>query len=367
VGRGLAAVSGILHDRLTRRQITRQQYNDQLSLVSGTIDYTGFGSVPLVVEAVFEDIAVKHAVLAELERVLPASAIFASNTSTIPISRIAERSARPGRIVGMHFFSPVQKMPLLEVIVTPATSPEVVTTAVAFGRRLGKTVIVVNDSPGFFANRILAPYINEAGRMLDEGIAIDAIDNAMVDFGFPVGPLTLLDEVGLDIAGKSGAIMAAAFGDRLQPSVSIGRLLASGRLGRKSKQGFYLYDKNGGKGGVDQSVYGVLGGAAHRSALGKDEIQQRCVLAMVNEAVRCLEEGVVRQPHEGDVGAVFGIGFPPFRGGPYRYVDATGADSIMKRLVELDARHAGRFTPCAGLVMMAREGRRFYPADGKPV
>jgi 3-hydroxyacyl-CoA dehydrogenase / enoyl-CoA hydratase / 3-hydroxybutyryl-CoA epimerase len=367
VARGLAAVREVLADRLAKRQITRQEFDDELSLVSGTIGYTGFANIPLVIEAVFEELAVKHAVLTELEPLLATSAIFATNTSTIPITKIADGSARPQRVIGMHFFSPVHKMPLLEVIVTPRTAPDVVTTAVAFGRKIGKTVIIVNDSPGFFVNRILAPYINEAGRMLDEGVAIDEIDRALVDFGFPVGPITLLDEVGLDIAGKSGAIMAAAFGDRLQPSASLQAMLKSGRLGRKAKKGFYLYDATGKKGGVDESVYALLPTSPQRREMPNEDIQRRCALAMVNEAVRALEERVVRQPRDGDVGAVFGIGFPPFRGGPYRYVDAIGAGEVVNQLQLLNAAHPGRFVPCELLVTMARETKRFYPASGKPV
>ena len=367
VARGIAAVRDVLKDRLTKRQITRQQFDDQLSLVSGTVDYTGFRQLPMVVEAVFEEIGVKHKVLAELEPLLADHAIFATNTSTIPITRIAEGAKRPERVIGMHFFSPVHKMPLLEVIVTPKTSPEVITTTVAFGRKLGKTVIVVNDAPGFFANRILAPYINEAGRLLDEGVAIDTIDTAMLDFGFPVGPITLLDEVGIDIAEKSGAVMSAAFGDRLQPSQSLGKVLGAGRLGRKGKKGFYLYDENGKKAGVDESVYALLPTGSRRTTIAKDVIQQRCVLAMVNEAARCVEEGIVRQPRDGDVGAVFGIGFPPFRGGPYRYIDTVGVVQIVQQLERLNTQHPGRFTPCALLVNMAQEGRRFYSATGKPV
>ncbi len=369
VGRGLAAARDVLKGRLIKRQVTRQQFEDQFGLISGTIEYTGFGSVPLVIEAVFEDLAVKHQVLAELEPKLPAHAIFASNTSTIPISRIAAGSQRPERVVGMHFFSPVHKMPLLEVIVTPQTAPEVTATVVAFGRKLGKTVIVVNDAPGFFANRILAPYINEAGRMLDEGVPIDVLDKAMLSFGFPVGPVTLLDEVGLDVAGKSGAVMSAAFGDRVQPSAALGKLIASGRLGRKGKKGFYLYDENGKKGGVDESVYAIIGVPQRQQSSPAlvQEIQERCALAMVNEAVRCLEEGIVRQPRDGDVGAVFGIGFPPFRGGPYRYADSVGAAELVKRLEALNAKYPGRFVPSARLVAMAADGTRFYPATGKPV
>ena len=366
VARGLSAVRTVIDERLKKKQITRQEFEDQLSLVSGTIEYTGFGHVPLVIEAVFEDVAVKHQVLAEIERVLPASAIFASNTSTIPIATIADGAPRPERVIGMHFFSPVEKMPLLEVIVTPRTAREVISTVVAFGRKLGKTVIVVNDSPGFFVNRILAPYINEAARMLDEGVAIEAIDRALLDFGFPVGPVTLLDEVGLDIAAKSGAIMAKAFGDRLKPSDSLAKVLAAGRLGRKAKKGFYLYDATGKKGGVDESAYANFP-AMMRTELPRDEIQRRCALAMVNEAVRCVEERIVRAPRDSDVGAVFGIGFPPFRGGPLRYVDAVGAAEVVRQLEELEAKHPGRFAPCELLKNMARDGRRFYPAAGRPV
>ncbi len=370
VGAGLAAVRGVLKDRLTKKQITRQQFDDQMLLAGGTVDYSGFTNVDLVIEAVFEDLAVKQRVLGEVESVTPDDAIFASNTSTIPIAKIAEASQRPDRVVGMHFFSPVHKMPLLEVIVTPRTANQVTATAVAYGKSLGKTVIVVQDSPGFYVNRILVPYLNEAGRLLDGAAAIDAVDKALVDFGFPVGPITLLDEVGLDIAGKSGAIFVEAFGERLAPSATLRRVVESGRLGRKGKKGFYLYDAEGKKGDVDESVYALVhggGSAAQRVDFSADEIQRRCVLAMVNEAARCLEEGIIRSPRDGDVGAVFGIGFPPFRGGPFRYIDSVGAARIVDELEELNTRFLGRFFPSELLVRMARRSERFYPTDGKPL
>ncbi|MHB1071066.1 MAG: 3-hydroxyacyl-CoA dehydrogenase NAD-binding domain-containing protein, partial [Gemmatimonadaceae bacterium] len=367
VAKGLSAVRDVLNERLKKKQVTRQQFADQLSLVSGTVDYTGFSNAPLLIEAVFEDLAVKHAVLKEAESVLPPGAIFATNTSTIPIHKIAAASRDASRVVGMHFFSPVHKMPLLEVIVTPQTAPDVVATTVAFGRKLGKTVIVVNDAPGFYVNRILAPYINEAGKLLDEGARIEAIDTAMLDYGFPVGPVTLLDEVGLDVAGKSGAIMAAAFGDRLQPSVTLGKVLAAGRLGRKGKKGFYLYDENGKKGGVDTSVYDMTPAGSSRVEVNAADIQERLSLAMVNEAVRCVEDGNLRAPRDGDIGAVFGIGFPPFRGGPLRVVDTIGAAELVKRLDALNARFPGRFEPAKMLRDMAARGTTFYPKVGRPV
>ena len=367
VAKGVNAVREILRDGLTKRRITRQQFEDQAGLLAGTVDYTGFGRVPLVIEAVFEDLKVKHAVLKETEAVLAPDAVFATNTSTIPITRIAEASRRPERVIGMHFFSPVHKMPLLEVITTPKTAGEVTATVVEFGRRIGKTVIVVNDSPGFFVNRILAPYVNEAGRLLDEGVRVEAIDKAMVAFGFPVGPIQLIDEVGLDIAGKSGAIMAEAFGARMQPSEALQKVLGAGRLGRKGKKGFYAYDADGRRETVDGSVYDLFAGGATAREVPKDEIQRRLSLAMVNEAARCLEEGIIHSARDGDVGAVFGIGFPPFRGGPFRYVDAVGAAEVVKQLEALDAGHGGRFTPAAVLKEMARDNRTFYPRTGKPV
>jgi 3-hydroxyacyl-CoA dehydrogenase/enoyl-CoA hydratase/3-hydroxybutyryl-CoA epimerase len=376
VGKGLAAVRDVLQERLTRKQITRQQFDDYMALAGGTAEYTGFGNVDLVIEAVFEDLALKHSVLQVVEQLVPDHAVIASNTSTIPIRSIAQGLKRHDRVVGMHFFSPVHKMPLLEVIVTSETRPEATVTAVAYGRRLGKTVIVVNDGPGFYTTRILAAYMNEAGRILDEGVAVDALDKALVDFGFPVGPITLMDEVGLDVGGKVGLVMAEAFGARMMPGEGVRRVVESGRTGRKGRKGFYLYDESGRKGGVDPSVYQLIHQGDRRAspqAMGPvvgieaAEITERCVLAMVNEAARCLQEGVLRSPRDGDIGAVFGLGFPPFHGGPFRYMDAIGIDELVRRLSLLDGRFPGRFTPADVLVEMSRAQRRFYPAEGKPV
>jgi 3-hydroxyacyl-CoA dehydrogenase/enoyl-CoA hydratase/3-hydroxybutyryl-CoA epimerase len=297
-----------------------------------------------------------------VEEVTGPKTIFASNTSTIPIAQIAEGARRPERVCGMHFFSPVQKMPLLEVIVTDRTSAEVTATVVAYGKQLGKTVIVVNDGPGFYANRVLSPYVNEAGRLLDEGVAIDAIDRALLDFGFPVGPVTLIDEVGLDVAGKAGVILQEAFGERMAPALSLQRVVAAGRLGRKGRKGFYTYDAKGKKGGVDESVYELLPTGAQRIEVSAAEIQHRTVFAMLNEAARCLQDGILRAPRDGDVGAVFGIGFPPFRGGPFRYMDALGLVEVVRTLEDLNARHSPRFEPADVLVRMAERGERFYPA-----
>jgi len=259
----------------------------------------------------------------------------------------------------MHFFSPVHRMPLLEVIAAEGTSKETIVTAVAFGRRMGKTVIVVQDRPGFFINRILAPYMNETGHLLREGAPIEAVDSAMVRWGFPVGPVTLMDEVGLDVAVKAGGVMFAALGERLTPAITIDALVKSGRMGRKNGRGFFRYE-NGKKAGPDEEVYGVLG-ITKGQAPGEAAMVERLTLAMLNESVRALEEGVIRMPRDGDIGAIFGFGYPPFRGGPFRTLDAMGTATAASALERLAGIHGPRFAPAAMLKGLAERGGRFYP------
>lgn len=361
VGKGLQAARRILEDRLKRRRITRQEFQRLVRLLSGDVGWGGFRRADLVVEAVFEDLAVKHQVFHDLEAHVREDCVLASNTSTIPIAKIAAATRHPERVLGMHFFSPVEKMPLLEVIVTDRTAPWVTVTAVAFGRAMGKTVIVVRDHPGFWVNRILAPYLNEAGRLLQEGVEIEMLDRTMTKFGFPVGPITLLDEVGLDVAQKASKVMVEAFGERMHPTDGIGRMIDDGRLGRKNARGFFRYE-HGKKRGVDEAVYEIVG-AQSSSNLGRDDIAQRLVYAMLNEAAYAVDEGVVRSPRDGDIGAVFGIGFPPFRGGPLRYLDDLGAPQVVETLKSLADRHGDRFNPAPRLVRMAERTERFHSAD----
>jgi 3-hydroxyacyl-CoA dehydrogenase / enoyl-CoA hydratase / 3-hydroxybutyryl-CoA epimerase len=360
LGRGLRYAREVFEERLKRRSLTRYEFADRVNRLSASLDYSGFKHADLVIEAVFEDLDLKRKVLAEVEAATGKDCVFASNTSSLPIGDIAKDSWRPSRVLGMHFFSPVQKMPLLEVIVTPQTDAWATATAVQFGRRMGKHVIVVRDGPGFYTSRALAPYMNEAARLVQEGAAIEAIDHAMVDFGFPVGPVTLLDEVGIDVGAKVAKILHHAFGERMAAPESMARVIEDGRLGRKNRRGFYLYDEAGKKGGVDASVYALLPGGGERKPIEPGEIQERLVFAFLNEAVLCLQEGILRSPRDGDVGAIFGLGFPPFLGGPFRYLDHLGARFAMEVLERLRAKHGDRFAPAPLLVERAREGKTFY-------
>lgn len=359
VGRGIKAATGIVDGRLARRRISRSEAERLRALISGSDRYAGFKSCELVIEAVFEDLEVKRKVLKEVEEATGPHTIFATNTSTIPISLIGAQASRPTQVIGMHFFSPVDKMPLLEIIPTDRTSQETIATVVAFGRRMGKKVVVVKDHPGFWVNRILTPYLNEAGRLLSEGTPVDQLDRVLLKTGFPVGPAALLDEVGLVVAQKAGKVMHEAFGARLEPAPLLGTLLADQRQGRKNGRGFYHYH-DGHKSGVDDSVYDLLG--VHPKPRDPREIEQRCLYAMLNEAAMAFAEGVVRSPRDGDMASIFGIGFPPFRGGPLRMIDDLGAANVVKTLTELAAKHGPRFAPAPALVQMAKDGGRYYPA-----
>ncbi len=364
VARGLKYVRGVLDGQVKRRSITPLEADRAMSRVTGTLDYSGFANCDVVVEAVFEDIKLKRKMIEEVEKRAGARTIFATNTSALPIGEIAADSKRPENIIGMHYFSPVEKMPLLEVVVTENTAPWVTATCVALGKRQGKTVIVVRDGPGFYTSRILGPYMNEAAYLLAEGAPVNRIDGALKDFGYPVGPMALLDEVGIDVGQKVAKTLAEAFGERMAPAPGMDKLAGDDRLGKKNRRGLYLYKgekKDDGR-QVDESVYKLLG-VSPRQDFDRNEITERCVLQMVNEAALCLAEGIIKSPRDGDIGAVFGLGFPPFRGGPFRYIDSEGADRIVDRLKALEDRFGERFTPASLLVENAQAGRKFYGTD----
>ena len=317
----------------------------------------------LVVEAVFEDLALKRRVLAEVEEVLSDEAVFASNTSALPIASIAGEARHPERVLGMHYFSPVPKMPLLELVRAEKTADWAVATARDFGVRQGKTVIVVRDGPGFYTTRILSPFLNEAVRLLEEGARVEDVDRAMKDFGYPVGPIALLDEVGIDVGAHVVKEFGNLFASRgLDASDALPRLFEAGFKGRKNNRGFYKYGRRRrGAKPVNPEVYAFFGGR-NRKAVPSQEMADRLSLLMANEAAHCLQEEVIACPRDGDVGAILGLGFPPFRGGPFRYFDALGPDAARGLLLALAEKHGPRFRPAPLLEDMARSGKRFYDA-----
>jgi len=360
VAKALGSVGAIFDERVKKRSMDKLERLAKMRLVTAGTGWDGFEHVDLLIEAVFEDLKLKQDMLRAFEDLNPRG-IFATNTSSIPIGDIARASAHPETVLGMHYFSPVNKMPLLEVIVTPKTAHEVTATAVAAGKKQGKTVIVVGDGPGFYTSRVLAPYMNEAVTLLLEGASIEDIDGALTAFGFPVGPMTLLDEVGIDVGAKVAKILHGAFGERMAVPEAMAKVIDAGRLGRKNKKGFYTYEE-GKKKTVDASVYALLPGGAARKKVSRDEIAERCVLQMVNESALTLGEGILRSARDGDVGAVFGLGFPPFRGGPFRWADAEGTKSVLERMRKLEARFGKRFAPAPLLAELGSAGRPFHGA-----
>ncbi|PMH41818.1 multifunctional fatty acid oxidation complex subunit alpha [Vibrio sp. 10N.286.49.B3] len=340
-----------------RRILTKAQLQSKMLQLSGGTDFTLFNRLDVVIEAVFEDLELKQTMVADIEEHGNETTIFATNTSSLPIHQIAEKAQRPENVVGLHYFSPVEKMPLVEVIPHANTSDETISTVVALARKQGKTPIVVKDCAGFYVNRILAPYMNEAASVLMGGEPIESLDTALLDFGFPVGPITLLDEVGVDIGAKIMPILVAELGDRFQGPDVFDILLNDDRKGRKTGKGFYTY--KGKKKEVDKSVYTLLG-LQPEAKLAAKEIALRCVLPMLNEAIRCLDEGVIRSPRDGDIGAIFGIGFPPFLGGPFHYMDQIGIPQLVELMNEYAEKFGDRFAPCDGLLTRASLDERFY-------
>ncbi|ENQ8747007.1 TPA: fatty acid oxidation complex subunit alpha FadJ [Vibrio parahaemolyticus] len=340
-----------------RRILSKADLQANMLQLSGGVDFTSYNHIDVVIEAVFEDLDLKQQMVADIEANAKSETIFATNTSSLPIHKIAEKAERPENIVGLHYFSPVEKMPLVEVIPHETTSDETISTVVALAKKQGKTPIVVKDKAGFYVNRILAPYMNEAAHILLANESIEKLDGALLDFGFPVGPITLLDEVGVDIGAKIMPILVNELGERFKGPDVFDILLNDGRKGRKSGKGFYTY--KGKKKEVDKSIYKLLK-LTPESKLSDNDIALRCVLPMLNEAVRCLDDGIIRSPRDGDIGAIFGIGFPPFLGGPFRYMDQFGLKELVEKMNEFASKYGDRYAPCDGLLTRAGEGRTFY-------
>jgi len=359
LGWGLDYADGLFEKLVDKGLLTEPMADVKSGNIAGTTDWSGFGECDLVVEAVFEDLELKREMLDEVESRGGDDLVFASNTSTIPIAEIAAEAERPENVLGMHFFSPVHKMPLLEIIRTEQTGDRALQTALEVGNRIGKTCIVVNDGPGFFTSRVIGAYINEAGWILEEGAAVEEIDEAMREFGFPVGPMKLVDEVGFDVAVKAAETLREAFSERWDAPTGLSNLAEQGRKGRKNEWGFYHYEEGEAR-EVDESVYDVLPGGGHRKSMDPELIRERCWLAMLNECVFCLEEGIAEEPRDVDIGVIFGLGFPPFRGGVLRHADAVGLETVADKLHRLADEFGDRLRPANLLEQKAEDGETFY-------
>ena len=348
VAKGMSRIAGELRARVRKRALTRREAERRMGRIAPATGWEGFGAVDLVVEAVLEKLEVKRQVLSEFQAV-NAKGIFASNTSTLPIGLIAQGARDPSRVVGLHFFNPVPKMPLVEVIPASGTDPEVTATAAALAKRLGKFVVVVKDRPGFLVNRILTPYLVEAVLCVEEGIPMASVDRALVRFGMPMGPVALIQHVGTGVAQHAGRVMLEAFSDRLVPSKLMEAV--------SPEKPFYL--GNGYGRTPNPAVLALVGKAP--VPLPEAEIQERLVMAMVNEAAWALGEGVVATAQEVDLAMIFGTGFAPFRGGLLRHADALGVSVCADAVKRLHERHGRRFTPAPLLLELGRSGKGFYP------
>jgi len=362
--KGESSIRENLNKKVGKHIISEFERDETMSLVHPTESYDGFEDIDLVIEAVFEDLDLKRSIVKEIEDVCHENTIFASNTSSLPISDIAKNAKRPENIVGMHYFSPVQKMPLLEIVKTAQTADWVVATAFDVGLRQGKNVIVVNDGPGFYTTRILAPYINEALLLLEEGAKIEDLDSAMKQFGFPVGPVALLDEVGIDVGAHVADTLSDTFEARgAKTSKKSKELMDEDYLGRKNKRGFYKYEKGSKKKKeVNEEIYKYFGGT-DRLSFDQKEIQYRLSTMMINEAVLCLQEEILKNPTDGDLGAILGLGFPPFLGGPFRYIDRIGLESFLESMNTLHSSDGDRFKPADLLLEMKSSQSLFHTKE----
>lgn len=352
---GMAHAASLFRRLVRRRRLGPVAAKEKMSLLLPTVSYRGFERADLVIEAIIEDLEIKQRVFSELAENISESAILASNTSSLSIDRIGKDTPNRKRIVGLHFFNPVHKMPLVEVVAAPETSTETLATVVGFSRRLGKTPVVVKDGPGFLVNRLLMFCLAEAMWLLDEGHSIEDLDRAMTDWGMPMGPAALSDEVGIDVAVKVARILADAFGDRLPLPDWLDRLPGPGRLGVKTGKGFYLYDKE--KRTVPNPELGsLLGLTSGVVRTEPSKVVERMVLPMVNEAARCLEEQVVGSPGELDLAMILGTGFPPFRGGLCRWADQQGLAELQGIMARLAEETGERFRPCGALEAAAGRG-----------
>lgn len=359
---GYKAAEKIWKKRQQKKQINKFQLTEKMSMISGGLDYDKFDKMDVVVEAIVENMDVKKKVIAETASKCKPDCIIATNTSSLSVNEMAKALNHPENFVGMHFFNPVDKMPLVEVIRGEKTSDLATATIFELAKKMGKTPVVVKDGPGFLVNRLLIPYLIEAAFFLEEGMDIKKVDDVFVKkFGMPMGPFHLMDEIGIDVCVKVSYIFEKALGERLQLPETLKKLKDTDRLGKKNKKGFYKWDEKGKKGEVDTTIYTDLGLARPTNPLSDDDLVGRAIYNMINEASLVLiEEKIVETPEEVDLGMIMGTGFPPFRGGLLRFADTVGSEKIVDALELYATKYGIRFRPCNPLRNMAKTHRKFY-------
>ncbi len=358
IAKGLSGIAKIYDAGVKRHALTRVEARAGMDRISPSAVDVPLHSADVIVEAAVEKMDLKKKLFARLDELAGPNTILASNTSALSISEIATATKHPERVIGIHFFNPVHRMQLVEVVVGRQTAPEVVRRAVKFVQQIGKLPVVVRDAPGFLVNRILMPYLIEAGHLFENGARVEDVDECMLEFGMPMGPLRLIDEVGVDVSNHVAADLASKFSDRMHCPEVLSKMLADQLLGKKSGKGFYVHTKKGREPVVNPRIDKYHSGTSC-AKLTRDELQTRMVLLMINESARCLEGGIVDEAADVDFGMIMGTGFAPFLGGPLRFADNDGLPQVvaeMKRLADEEP----RFTPCSLLQTLAGTGQTFY-------
>ena len=356
---GLKQSSQNFQGALKRKKISADEFERKQRSITAQLDYSGFKKIDLVIEAVVENMDIKKKVFAETEKYVHLETLLTSNTSSLSVQEMSKALEHPERFAGLHFFNPVHLMPLVEIIIHDKIASETIEALHKWVLRVKKTPVIVKDGPGFLVNRILMPYLNEAGYLLEEGISVKDLDQAALNFGMPMGPARLLDEVGIDVAVKVGKVMHDGLGARAYPSKMSGKLSEKNFLGKKNSKGFYLYDEKGKVTGPNPEVEDLL--PKEKKKMSESELQMRLFLPMINEAAAILKDGIVETASDVDLGLIFGIGFPPFRGGLLRYADSEGLDKIhaaLKNFSETVDRE--RYTPSSYLTDLVESKTTFY-------